>query len=166
MGPCLLNTLAVQARTGTDVVPHTVLSLWLSAGKVPQPVVATMLYAAPHTHSYMSIVHTNLEPLKLARQFTVMDPEHALFHAIDPDKIFNTSGDVAQRPARDVAVTDMLSGPRLAPLCLPAILRSLLRLSVRPQSAPPCLTTPARMLTHTPTCLVLTCLLGAPSKLP
>jgi hypothetical protein len=98
--------LAVRARAGTDAAPRTALSPWPSAGEVPQPVVANTLYAAPRTRSYMSIALTNLEPLELARQFTVMDPEHALFRAIDPDEIFDTSGDVARRPARDVAEHD------------------------------------------------------------
>jgi hypothetical protein len=52
----------------------------------------------------MSVALTNLEPLELARQFTVM--EHAPFRAIDPDEIFDTSGDAARCPARDVAEHD------------------------------------------------------------
>jgi hypothetical protein len=52
----------------------------------------------------MSVALTYLKPLELARQFTVM--EHALFRAIDPDEIFDTSGDVARGPARDGAEHD------------------------------------------------------------
>jgi hypothetical protein len=82
-------------------VPRTALLPWLSAAEVPQPVVANTLYAAPHARLYMSVVLTNLEPLKLVWQFTVM--EHTLFRAIDPDEIFDTSGNAARCPARDVA---------------------------------------------------------------
>jgi hypothetical protein len=102
--PCLLNTLAVRARAGTDAALRTALSPWPSAGEVPQTVVANTLYAAPRARSYMSVALTNLEPLELVRQFTVM--EHALFRAINPDEIFDTSGNVARRPARDVAEHD------------------------------------------------------------
>jgi hypothetical protein len=102
--PCLLHTLAVRARAVADAALRTALSPWPSAGEVPQPVDANTLYAAPRARSYMFVALTNLEPLELARQFTVM--EHALFRAIDPDKIFDTSDDVARCPARDGAEHD------------------------------------------------------------
>jgi hypothetical protein len=58
--------------------------------------VAKTLLTAPRTHTYMSIVLTKPKPLELARLSTLM--EHTLFRAINPDAVFDMSGNVVRRP--------------------------------------------------------------------
>jgi hypothetical protein len=85
-----------DARLG-DAALRTALRVLLlpPAHEVLHPMVAKTLLTAPRTHTYISIVLTKSKPLELARRSTLM--EHTLFRAINPDMVFDMSGNV-RRP--------------------------------------------------------------------
>jgi hypothetical protein len=69
--------------------------------------VAKTSFATPRTRTSIFVVLTKPEPLELAWRSTLM--EHALFRVINPDKVFDMSGNVACRPASVRRVTGLIT---------------------------------------------------------